>query len=191
MSQVLRPILFLDFDDVLCLNAPYGGYDAKLGLDRTHQGGDSIDIHKTRKLWGRLFDANAKQNLRAIDDKFSPWYVLSTSWTWLFDKDELIEIMQLCGLNFVAHNLHAAWTTPKQDRSGMRADEVRNWLALHPECSNAWAVLDDKLSGTGFKNWDRQMLSKVVLCQVEVGFQRLEFEKIQTLLDHSESNNVL
>lgn len=28
-----RPVLFLDFDDVICLNAPYGGYHAKLALD--------------------------------------------------------------------------------------------------------------------------------------------------------------
>jgi hypothetical protein len=23
----MRPVLFLDFDDVICLNRPYGGYD--------------------------------------------------------------------------------------------------------------------------------------------------------------------
>lgn len=177
---MLRPILFLDFDDVLCLNSPYGGYDAKLALARACQGGDSID--ETTELWNRLFDSNSKQNLKAIDEEFSPRYVLSTSWTWLFEKDELIEIMRLSGLNFVATNLHETWSTPKQARSGVRADEVRGWLSLHPECSTTWAVLDDKLSGTGFKNWGRETLSNVVLCQTEVGFQNLEFERLRKSL---------
>lgn len=183
MSQMLRPIIFLDFDDVLCLNAPYGGYDAKLALVRAPRSGDSID--DTTELWNRLFDSNAKQNLQAIDEEFSPRYVLSTSWTWLFEKDELIEIMRLSGLNFVATNLHETWSTPKRERSGVRADEVRGWLNLYHDCANVWVVLDDKLSGTGFQSWGHKALANVVLCQVEVGFQSLEFEQLKKSLTHS------
>lgn len=175
-----RPIIFLDFDDVLCLNSPYGGYDAKIAL--AHRGAEQ-ESDAGPALWSNLFDAAAKRNLQTVDEQFSPQYVLSTSWTWLFEKDELIDVLQRCGLNFVANNLHESWTTPKQAKPGLRAAEVRGWLALHPESGHAWAVLDDKYSGTGFKNWSRQALSQVVLCQVGVGFQRLELEQMQSLLE--------
>ena len=177
---MLRPILFLDFDDVLCLNSPYGGYDAKLALAKSAQGVQSAAC--AAEPWARLFDDKAKQNLQAIDEEFSPRYVLSTSWTWLFDKDEPIEVMHLSGLNFVAQNLHETWSTPKKARSGFRADEVRGWLNLFHDCANAWVVLDDKLSGTGFQNWGHEALANVVLCQVEVGFQNLEFDRLKAVL---------
>lgn len=118
-----------------------------------------------------------------LNEKFVPWYVISSSWWWLFDKDELVDVMQRSGLNFVADNLHSTWATPKQFRQGMRAAEVKNWLALHPEFSNSWVVVDDKLSGTGFKNWSRAALSYVVLCQPEVGLQDLEFAQLQAVLE--------
>lgn len=172
MNQLQRPVVFLDFDDVICLNSPYGGYDAKLAIN-----------DESSEIWARLFDEKSKKNLQTLNDKFAPWYVISSSWWWLFDKDELVEVMQRSGLYFVADNLHSTWATPKQSRQGMRAAEVKNWLALHPEFSNLWVVVDDKLSGTGFKNWSREALSYVVLCQLEVGLQDLEFAQLHAALD--------
>lgn len=172
MNQLQRPVVFLDFDDVICLNSPYGGYDAKLAIS-----------DKSSEVWARLFDAKAKQHLEILNEKFAPWYVISSSWEWLFDKAELVAVMQRSGLCFVADNLHPTWATPKQSRQGMRATEVKNWLALHPEFSNAWVVIDDKLSGTGFKNWSREALSYVVLCQLEVGLQTLEVAQLHDALE--------
>lgn len=172
MNQLQRPVLFLDFDDVLCLNSPYGGYDAKLAVN-----------DESSELWTHLFDANAKRNLQKLDEKFKPWYVISSSWWWLFDRAEMVEIMQRSGLQFVADNLHSTWATPKASRPGMRAVEVKSWLALHPDFSNSWVVVDDKLSGRGFKNWTREALSYVVLCQLEVGLQDLEFAQLHDALE--------
>lgn len=118
-----------------------------------------------------------------LNEKFAPWYVISSSWEWIFDKAELVAVMQRSGLSFVADNLHPTWATPKQSRQGMRATEVKSWLTLHPEFSNAWVVIDDKLSGTGFKNWSREALSYVVLCQQEVGLREPELMKLQTALE--------
>lgn len=172
MTAINRPVLFLDFDDVICLNHPYGGYDAKLAMNDA-----------SSEIWSQLFDAKAKQNLALLDEKFAPWYVISSSWWWLFDREELVEVMRRSELNFVADNLHSTWATPKQSRQGMRAAEVKNWLALHPEFSNAWVVIDDKLSGTGFRNWSREALSYVVLCQLEIGLQDLEFAQLHAALE--------
>lgn len=167
-----RPVLFLYFDDVICLNAPYGGYHAKLAIDDA-----------ASEIWAQLFDAKAKQNLALLNEKFAPWYVISSSWEWLFEKAELVTVIQRSGLGFVANNLHQTWATPKQSRRGMRATEVKNWLALHPEFSNAWVVVDDKISGTDFKNLTREALSYVVLCQEGVGLQELEFAQLHSALE--------
>ncbi|PIF98484.1 HAD domain-containing protein [Comamonas sp. 26] len=172
MNQSQRPVIFLDFDDVICLNRPYGGYDAKLAIH-----------DESSEVWARLFDAKAKQHLEMLHEKFTPWFVISSSWWWLFDREELVEVMQRSGLSFVSDSLHSAWATPKQSRQGMRATEVKSWLALHPEFSNAWVVIDDKLSGTGFKNWSREALSYVVLCQLEVGLQTLEVAQLHDALE--------
>lgn len=75
-------------------------------------------------------------------------------------------------------NLHPTWVTPKQSRQGMRATEVKSWLTLHPEFSNAWVVID-----TGFKNWSPEALSYVVLCQLEVGLQTLEVAQLHDALE--------
>lgn len=171
MNQLQRPVVFLDFDDVICLNSPCGGYDAKLAVN-----------DESSEIWASLFDEKAKK-LQTLNEKFAPWYVISSSWWWLFDKGKLVEVMQRSGLNFVADNLHSTWATPKQSRQGMRATEVKNWLALHPEFSNSWVVVDDKLSGTGFKNWSNEALSYVVLCQLRVGLPDLEFVQLQAALE--------
>ena len=162
----------MDFDDVICLNNPYGGYDAKFAID-----------DETSEIWSQLFDAKAKEHLALVNETFAPWYVISSSWEWIFEKAELVEIMRRCGLWFVSNNLHSTWTTPKQSRHGTRASEVKSWLALHPEFSKFWVVVDDKHSGTGFKNWSRETLSYVVLCQADVGLQELEFAQLYTALE--------
>lgn len=52
--------------------------------------------------------------------------------------------------------------------------EIKNWLSAHPECRDAWVVLDDELSGTGFASWSRDLRRFVVLCQAGVGLQKDE-----------------
>lgn len=171
-----RPVLFLDFDDVICLNAPYGGYEAKLALKEG-------SFHSSLKLIDKLFDCQSKKYLKEINEKFQPFYVLSTSWWWLYEHAELVEILECCGLQFVSENLHPTWATPKQERRGLRAAEVKSWLYLHPEFSDSWVVLDDKLSGSGFHLWPRKDLSYVVLCQEYVGLGEPEFMLLQAALE--------
>lgn len=171
-------VIFLDFDDVICLNNPYGGYDAKRALAEQ----DSSQNQDALALWSKLFDAKATGNLRAIDEEFSPQYVLSTSWAWIFEKHEIVEVLRRAGLGFVVDGMHQTWTTPKNSPRGMRSVEISNWLRLHPEFANSWVVVDDKLSGTGFKHWSRESLSAVILCQEGVGLQEQEVAKLKTAL---------
>src|SRR4051794_37878541 len=105
MDEALRPVLLLDFDNVLCINKPYGGFDAKLAL--AHYSRAPVDRPECpHDLWARLFDDSSKMLLSRLDHEFHPWYVLTTSWWWHFAFDELIEILCRCGLHFVRDNLH-------------------------------------------------------------------------------------
>lgn len=90
-------VIFLNFYDVICLNNPYGGYDAKRALAQQ----ESSQNQHNFDIWSKLFDAKAKANLRAINEEFSPKYVLSTSWVWIFEKDEIVEVLKRTGLDFV------------------------------------------------------------------------------------------
>lgn len=176
-NKCLKPVLFLDFDDVICLNRPFGGYDVRFSL------GDG-SFAMRGELHQNIFDSQAKYYLEQINKEFKPYFVLSTSWRWLFDIFELKTVLETCGLGFVSDNLHPFWSTPKTQRDGLRAAEIKIWLNLYPEFLKSWVVLDDKLSGRGFDFWPHHERNYVVLCQEGVGITAIEYEKLRLALSH-------
>lgn len=172
-----RPVLFLDFDDVICLNKPYGGYDVLYAFRDAQRKGVAIDTGDD--LWNELFDSSAKKHLQQVHEEFSPYYVLSTSWRWFFDRDMLVKTLEVSGLKFVAQNLHEDWSTPQISRDAQRAVEIKRWLSNHPEFSDSWVALDDELSGTGFSTLPWHLLKFVVLCQEGVGLQGFELQRLR------------
>jgi hypothetical protein len=177
---VTRPILFLDFDDVICLNRTCGGYDAIEAIARIeNEPGLSPETFDT--LWTELFDVNAKVFLRAIHGLWDPWFVLTTSWCRFVKKEALIEILQRSGLGFVADNLHSSWATPRRMHPDIRAGEIGSWHRANPGFENAWVVLDDTLSGVGLSDWPIPSESPfVVLCRENVGLTGVEYQKLKT-----------
>ncbi len=169
-------VLFLDFDDVICLNSPYGGYDAMLAL------ASGREVRPDDELWSKLFDSSAKKHLQLVHEEFSPTYVLSTSWRWLFERSALEQVLHLGGLSFVVEHLHQDWSTPMLSRKAHRAVEIATWLAQSPSHASSWAILDDMLSGTGFATWNVARREYVVLCQKEVGFQEQEYLQLRRAL---------
>lgn len=105
-----QPVLFLDFDDVLCLNKPYGGYDVIEALAQVEK--KSARAHDFQEIWQQLFAPEAKAHLKALHDEFSPCYVLSTSWRHFMNRSALAVVLANCGLKFIAQNLHAHGETP-------------------------------------------------------------------------------
>ena len=175
-----RPVLFLDFDDVICLNNPYGGYDVLYAFRDAERKGVPID--SSDDLWTELFDSSAKSHLAQVHEEFLPLYVLSTSWRWFFDREMFIKTLEASGLAFVARNLHDDWSTPQISRDAQRATEIRSWLSNHPECVDAWVALDDELSGTGISTLQWHMQKFFVLCQEGVGLQDLELKRLREAL---------
>lgn len=172
-----HPILFLDLDDVVCLNNPYGGYDVMVAM----QGFKPQAVSELRQthdaLWNTLFDPSAASHLRRIDKDFHPVYVLSTSWTRFMDQDTISDALKMAGLGFVAANLHPDWETIKTG-SDRRGADIQTWIDTHPECKNYWVILDDELSGTGIDQDDQF----VVLCQKGVGLTDLKYAQLRMAL---------
>jgi hypothetical protein len=175
-----RPVLFLDFDDVICLNQTCGGYDAFEAMALIEEYPE-LAPEKFQKLWTELFDVNAKAYLQAIHNVWDPWFVLSTTWCRHIKKEALIEILQYSGLGFVADNLHSSWTTPRRMHPDIRAGEIGSWHRANPGFENSWVILDDELSGVGLSDWPiAAEQSYIVLCREGVGLTDVEFQKLKT-----------
>jgi hypothetical protein len=175
-----RPVLFLDFDDVICLNSTCGGYDAFEAMALIEEY-PTLAPEKFQNLWEELFDANAKKYLKAIHDIWDPWFVLSTNWCRVAKKEELIEILNRSGLDFVVENLHSSWATPRRMHPDIRAGEIRSWHRANPGFENSWVVLDDELSGVGLSEWPIPAESPfIVLCRESIGLTEVEYKKLRT-----------
>ena len=171
-----QTVVFLDFDDVICLAAPdkAGGYDAIHALDDVNSGRVPMEHYKT--IWDNLFDKAAVANLTALHTEFNPVYVLSTSWTGFLNQSDLSQILLQCGLAFVVHSLHEDWETKKTSRS-TRADQIAAWLISHRDVKS-WVALDDEHSGDGFD----ESHGRLVMCEVGKGFTGEQLQKAQAIL---------
>jgi hypothetical protein len=172
-----RTILFLDFDDVICLNVTYGGYDVIDALGQVQK--EQKSLSDFGDLWEKLFDERAKKNLRLLHDEFNPIYVLSTSWANVMNRAAIAAALRLSGLEFVANNLHDQWETPKGNLE-TRAYEIQKWIYQNPEFRGYWVILDDEHSGTGLKDWVNPNDEKcLVLCQVDIGLADEEYQLVR------------
>jgi hypothetical protein len=172
---VSRPILFLDFDDVICLpeQGKPGAYDLMLAMHEVRSG--RAEIADLQPIWDALFFPPAVENLRILHQEFGPTYVLSTSWTRFMDLASLEVTLRQGGLGFVAGALHPDWETHKSPGSS-RANEIGAWLQAHPEF-RSWVALDDTYSGKGLD----EASGRVVICEVGKGFTSVELELARAL----------
>jgi len=133
----LRPTLFLDADDVLCPNTPFGGLHVQRALARPHEAPSD--------LFERLFSTEAVDVLNQLLEEFSPRVVLTTSWLSMLDRPHFIEVFNRCRLPRVATALHAHWDAPtkgvrlacKPSRTGFRvitrARRFWSWTTSSPQ----------------------------------------------------------
>ena len=138
----MRPLIFLDFDDVLCLNA--SDYNSMMMLRVID--GVTPDTPDTPELWEHLMDRKSVDNLRQLDAEFKPLYVISSSWATHLTNAQLCDVLTRTQLGFVGDNLHEEWKTPRA-RSSSRRDEIEWWLDANRKAGQAFIVIDDTDSG--------------------------------------------
>ena len=163
MKPKVRPLVFLDMDDVLC-------------LDDVHHSGQMLKILEQTipdypEIWQSLVDVGAAENLRQLHAEFKPVYVISSSWATYLDREQMCDALTRTQLQFVVENLHAEWRTPRA-LSSSRRDEIDWWLEAHREPSQPFLIIDDSWSGTGLAYSPLAGNGHVVLCKGGFGFTK-------------------
>ena len=160
------PIVFLDIDDVLCLNDPYGGSDALDAVMGRHADPESV--------LREIFAASPKRVLESIHEEMGGRlrYVISSSWRRAFSREHIERVFQAAGVGFVAVGLHDKWETPGRLGPADRIAEIEAWLRRYHQ-GEPFVVVDDDYSGTTLIGIDEQvehpLAARVVLCPVGVG----------------------
>lgn len=150
-----RPLVFLDFDDVICINSVYGGYDV-------------LAPNPPADIWEKLFHPPAVQTLLTIIEVHQPWVVITTSWLRFMDRPAVETILSRAGLAPVAAALHPLAWDAEQLHGTTRFDAIARWLEKHHQ-GEPLVVLDDEASGTGLRGSKLYKAGRVVLCEVGVG----------------------
>ena len=173
--------LFLDIDEVLCVDQPYAG----ASVHRSMADGGEPD----QQLLLSLFSPEAVAALGQAHESMLGRlrYVVSSSWREHFSREQLEPILARTGLGFVADNLHpgAAWRCRQAQFRPDRAADIEGWLD-HFHCGEPFVILDDHHSG-GMLNFhrhlpDSRLFGRVVLCQPGVGLQSSHLADIVTAL---------
>jgi hypothetical protein len=166
-QSVDMPLLFLDFDDVICLNDPYGGYDV---MRAAHD--------EPADLWTRLFHKPCVEVLLAIVREHGPRVVITSSWLRFLDRQAMDAVLERTGLAEVKDALHDVWDAP-QMRQESRLSAIERWLSAHLQDGDSLIVIDDKLSGTGLAGSRLEKSGRVVWCSEGVGLTSEHLEHVR------------
>ena len=163
----MRPLLFLDIDDVICLNRPYGGYDV------------------AQKVWpsdlmSLLWHRPALEILEELVRELQPQIVITSSWLRLMLLPSIGALFRASGASWLADGLRTDGEI-LQLPGQTRLDAVDNWLARH-HAGEAYVILDDTLSGTGLIGSIHDIAGRLVMCQVDVGLLSTHSERIRWAL---------
>jgi hypothetical protein len=161
------PLVFLDLDDVLCLNAPYGGHHV-------------FNKPYPADLWEKLFSEEATGTLLKIVHEHRPRVVLTTSWIRRLHKAGFVGLFNMTGLGLIADSLHEKWDAP-QNLHQSRLQAIESWLQLFHQ-GEKFVILDDHLSGSGLAGSKFDKAGRLVLCQVGVGLLECHKDIISSAL---------
>ena len=103
----MKPLVFLDFDDVLAVHREHDSRQVELAFKN-----DALD--EVPELWQWVFHYSARTNLQTLHEEFQPEYVISSSWTLSFDRSQIVEVLRRTGLDFVPENFHPNWCTLRE-----------------------------------------------------------------------------
>jgi hypothetical protein len=178
------PIVFLDIDGVLCLGAPYNGYDIEACFN-----GDHPTPHLVHE---QVFACEPKRALAELSSDFDGTlrFVISSSWRQTFDRRQLAHIFRKSGLGFVVKQLFRCpkWATPIHGGLDKRADEIGSWLKRHHR-GEPFVILDDEWSGSTLVELDGRpghpWTGRIVLCKVDTGLTLAHLPGIRKVLQTS------
>lgn len=169
----IKPVVFLDFDNALAIHK---FSDNVRVLDANAMA--LIDAFPD--LWLTVFDSAARRNLQTLHREFQPQYVISSSWAFHLNLEEMQKMLKRCGLKFVALNLRERWRTPRNETSS-RLSEIEAWLELEAwKDDHTYVIIDDHASGAELSGtW---LEGRTVFCDAWVGFSEAKLVAARQIL---------
>lgn len=168
-------ILFLDIDDVLCINQKYGARELAAVIDFGRVPADFYEV---------LFSRAAVTTLNTIIAEFSPLVVISSTWAQHFSKDQFADTFGKCGVRGI--RFHEDWKLPQpQARSDTRCLLIQRWLEAN-DSGKGYIVVDDEQSGTGLE----ALAGSVVLCELGVGLSKAHIPLVRQALGKNLETNL-
>lgn len=164
----MRPIIFLDIDDVIAINPNFSGKAVADGFASNWIGIDD-------EFWEQIFLPEARSNLVKLHEGFNPQYVITSSWCDYISLKQFKIIFENTGFNFIANNLHKNWRTPRLEQTG-RVVEIQKWISKHLHSLRPILIIDDTQSGWNLVGSDFDRDDLLVLCDVGVGFVKPKLE---------------
>jgi hypothetical protein len=155
-----RPVLFVDIDDVLCLNEPFGCVHVRNALRSPSDAPPD--------LWRRLFHHESVQALNSLLEEFRPQVVITSSWLSLLDRDDFIRLFKATGVEQLAGNFHQFWDAPTNYGTS-RLDAIENWLQAH-HMGEPILIIDDHASGESLVDSFHHQAGRALLCEPGRGF---------------------
>ena len=168
----MRPIIFLDIDDVIAVNPEYSGaaianwFSSNLHSDETD-------------FWKKVFLPEAQNNLFLLHTAFYPQYGVSSSWCNYLTLKQIKIVFRRTVFDFVEENLHKNWRTPRLMQSG-RLSEIQSWISNFLKVSQPVLILDDVESGWNLVDSTFDKKGQVVSCEPMIGFVE---PKLRTAID--------
>lgn len=148
-GQEVASVLFLDFDEILCLNRPYGG-------------GHLLMQPQPADLHLHLWHPPALHALLEVVENTRPSIVLTTTWLRFLDLPTARELFKRTGAELLAQQLHPQGEAP-QIAGQSRLQAIDAWMARNGR-PHSYAILDDPESGTGLAGSTHDAAGRVILC---------------------------
>lgn len=147
-----RPVLFLDFDGVICSPRAY------IAQEQRWHGNSAI----------RWADPVACDLVLRLLEKHVAWLVISSTWRDIPDRCRIV--LDRARLSLF---LHDDWRTGR-DEKGYRGNEVREWLSSHG--NPPYIILDDDT------DFDEDQRPNLIVTDSHNGMMLDEFEAADRLL---------
>lgn len=169
----MKPLVFLDFDDVIAIHPDYTSGVVLAALR-------SGKPHLATEIWENVFHQELRTNLERLHDEFEPSYVISSTWSTYLSRDEIQEVLIRGGLGFVAASLHSNWRSATEVGS-YRVTDIAAWLRTNGATRPfAYVILDDLSSGRTLV--DSVLEPYTVFCDEWVGFTEVQLERAVAIL---------
>lgn len=175
----LRPLIFLDIDDVIATSLDYSSADIIAALKH--------DKYHDQQIWARLFHKDAKANIKRLHEDFYPQFIINSNWSTFLSIDQMKKVFDKTDLGIVSKSMHKNWATNKS-LGASKLIATRKWLIQNRKEFHPYIIIDDRESGWTMINSDFDHNARIVWCDHLLGFNDEKYlearKKMENQISH-------